>query len=293
MIKLQHSVFALPFAVAGAFLSARSAGSAAPSWGALALIVLAMVSARSAAMAFNRIVDRDFDAANPRTAGRHLPAGRLSVRAAWAFLAGSVALFAGACAAFLPLYDNPWPARLGAGVLAVLLGYSLSKRFTSLCHFWLGVSLGLAPVAAGIAVAGTTDSPGVPPEVWLLAAGVALWTAGFDVIYACQDAEFDRATGLRSVPASLGVAGALWVARACHVAAWLLLAMAVGGAGLGGIARAGLGVAMALLLWEHSLLGDLRLRRPDLSRVDAAFFTANGAVSLAVGACIVADVLVG
>jgi 4-hydroxybenzoate polyprenyltransferase len=291
MIKFSHSVFALPFALLAAFLAARDTEAGRPEWGQIGLIVASMVAARSAAMAFNRLADVRFDAANPRTAGRHLPAGRLSVAAVAAFTVITGAAFLAVCVLFDVFYANPWPTYLGAPVLAFLLGYSYAKRFTALSHFWLGAALCLAPVAAFIALRGRPGDPGITAEALLLAGSVLLWTAGFDIIYACQDTDFDRRAGLRSVPAALGNAGALWLSRACHVGAVGCLAGVGVIAGLGPVFGAAVVLAAGLLVYEHSLVGDWRLSRPDLSRVDAAFFTVNGILSVAVAALAIADVL--
>jgi 4-hydroxybenzoate polyprenyltransferase len=227
-----------------------------------------MAMARSAAMAFNRLVDRRIDARNPRTSGRHLPAGILSVGAVAAFTMACGLGFIAATLLFLP--RNPWPLILSVPVLAWLLGYSYAKRFTSLAHFWLGAALMLAPVAAWIAIRGALAWPPV-----LLGAAVLCWVAGFDVIYACQDAEFDRASGLRSVPARLGVGGALRLAAACHLA----MVAALVGLGLsyplGWIYFAGVAVVAVLLLYEHALV-----RPDDLTRVNMAFFQVNVGISL-------------
>jgi len=267
MIKFEHSIFALPFALVGALLAWRQQGFATSDLaGKLAWIVAAMVGARSAAMAFNRLVDAAVDARNPRTATRHIPAGLLSPRFVWLFFAASVALFLLASYAL-----NSLCLALSPVALAVILAYSFTKRFTSLSHLVLGLALGIAPTAAWIAITGAIDAR----TGWLTLA-VLLWTAGFDIIYACQDHDFDRAAGLHSIPAALGVARALWLSRALHAAmigALLALASAFG---LGTLAYAGIAMVAALLLYEHSLV-----KHNDLSRVDVAFFTLNGWVSIA------------
>jgi len=262
MIKLQHTVFALPFAVIS-LVTATGAG-----WPPVRIwlwVLVAMVSARTAAMTFNRLVDQDIDAENPRTAGRPLPTGRLSRRFAWGVLAGSVAIFFVAAAAL-----NPLCLALAPPALAVLLAYSYTKRFTALSHLWLGFALGISPIGAWAAATGRLA---LPPMV--LGLGVMLWVAGFDVIYSLQDEVFDREHGLHSIPVRLGAAGALRVARLLHtgaLACFLVFALMAGG---GPWRLAAVALAVALLLWQH------RLARPgDLSRVDAAFFTANGALSL-------------
>jgi 4-hydroxybenzoate polyprenyltransferase len=197
--------------------------------------------------------------------------------------------FLGVCLLFNVLYANPWPMYLGGPVLAFLCVYSYTKRFTALSHFWLGASLMAAPVSVYISLRGAPGDPGIAPEAILLGAAVLFWTAGFDIIYACQDVDFDRSAGLHSVPAALGPRAALWLARACH-AATLGFLVAVGRqAGLGVLYWAGVGATALLLVIEHSLVGDWRLARPDLSRVNAAFFTVNGCVSLSLATLAVLD----
>jgi 4-hydroxybenzoate polyprenyltransferase len=266
MIKFEHSVFALPFALTGALLAFRDAGfDGSGIWRKLAWIVAAMVCARSAAMAFNRLVDQDIDARNPRTRSRHLPAGLLSRGFAWTFVAVAAALFFFAAGQL-----NQLCLRLAPVALAVIFFYSFTKRFTSFSHVVLGFCLGIAPAAAWIAVRGSLD----PRILWLTAA-VTCWTAGFDVIYSCQDFEFDSAEDLWSLPRALGIAGALRVARMLHVLMIVCLLMLVYALHLGVLAVAGVGAVVALLLYEHSLV-----KATDLSRVNAAFFTMNGYVSV-------------
>jgi 4-hydroxybenzoate polyprenyltransferase len=266
MIKFEHSVFALPFALTGALLAWRDAGFPRELlWARLAWIVLAMVAARSVAMAFNRVLDADIDGRNPRTKARHLPAGLLSRRFAWGFIvfwAGVFFLAAGAL--------NPLCLRLAPLALGIVMFYSFTKRFTSLAHLVLGFSLGIAPAAAWIAMRGTLDSR----ILWLTAA-VTLWTAGFDIIYACQDYAFDVQSGLYSIPRRLGIAGALWLARVLHLGMLVCLVALIRSFGLGPTAGAGIVAVAGLLLWEHRLV-----RADDLSRIDAAFFTMNGYVSV-------------
>ncbi|MET0650243.1 MAG: UbiA-like polyprenyltransferase [Pyrinomonadaceae bacterium] len=267
MIKIEHTLFALPFAFLGALLAARgfTATGLPTLWQAL-WITLAMVGARSAAMAFNRIADREFDARNPRTATRAIPAGQLSVSFAWAFTLASAALF------FLASAMLNWLALLLSPVaLASVLLYSYTKRFTSLSHVVLGWCLGIAPTGAWVAVRGAIDSP-VPLLLTLL---VLLWTAGFDVLYACQDTEFDRGAGLRSIPARLGVSRALWVSRLLHAGAFAALVGLYFLTDLGVPALAGVAATGALLVYQHSLV-----RADDLSRLNAAFFTTNAFVSV-------------
>ena len=260
MIKFQHTLFALPFAFIGAILAAPSWPSARQAgW-----ILLAMVGARSAAMVWNRIADLEIDRRNPRTAMRPLVTGELGLRFAWSFLAASLALFFLAAARLnrLALVLSPVAA-------AIILSYSYAKRVTWLTHLHLGASLGLAPVGAWIGVAG---SLGAPPL--LLGAAVTLWVAGFDVLYACQDAEFDRAHGLLSIPARFGIRASLAISSVLHAVMVALLLAVAWLAPLGAAWLAGVGLTAALLVYEHRLV-----RPDDLSRLDAAFFTVNGAVS--------------
>ena len=266
MIKFEHSVFALPFAMTGALLAFRESGFAiADLWWKLVWIVVAMVGARSAAMAFNRLVDASIDARNPRTRTRHLPAGLLSHGFGWGFVVVSSALFLLAAWAL-----NPLCLRLAPLALAIVFFYSFTKRFTSFAHLVLGFSLGIAPAAAWIAVRGELD----PRILWLTAA-VTFWTAGFDIIYSCQDYEFDCAEELFSVPRFLGIGRALLVARALHIAMIACLLLLVWSLHLGALALAGVAAIVALLFYEHSLV-----KPNDLSRVNAAFFTMNGYVSV-------------
>jgi 4-hydroxybenzoate polyprenyltransferase len=228
-------------------------------------MVVAMVGARSAAMAFNRLIDADLDARNPRTAGRHLPAGLLSKSFAWGFVALSMLVFLVAARAL-----NALCFLLGPVALGVIFFYSFTKRFTSFSHLVLGFALGIAPAAAWIAILGSLD----PRILWLTAA-VTFWTAGFDIIYACQDYEFDGREGLFSLPRRFGIAGALWIARFFHLAMLGCLAMLVAGFQLGLLSLAGTALVALLLAYEHSLV-----KASDLSRVNAAFFTVNGYVSV-------------
>jgi 4-hydroxybenzoate polyprenyltransferase len=266
MIKFEHSVFALPFALTGALLAWREGGWAeARVAGKLFWIVAAMVLARSAAMAFNRLIDADIDGRNPRTKTRHLPAGLLGQGFAWAFVAATSGLFMLASGEL-----NRLCLRLAPVALAVIFFYSFTKRFTSFSHLVLGFSLGIAPAAAWMAVRGSLD----PRILWLTAA-VTFWTAGFDVIYACQDYEFDCAEALCSIPRRLGIAGALRLARGLHIAMVASLLTLIFALHLGPLALAGVAAVVALLAYEHSLV-----KPHDLSRVDAAFFTMNGWVSV-------------
>jgi 4-hydroxybenzoate polyprenyltransferase len=266
MIKFEHSVFALPFALTGALLALRESGFDAAQLGwKLAWIVAAMIAARSAAMAFNRLVDQEIDARNPRTRMRHLPAGTLTRGFAWAFVLAASGLFLLAAAEL-----NSLCLKLAPWALGVVFFYSFTKRFTSFSHLVLGFSLGIAPAAAWIAMRGSLD----PRILWLTAA-VTCWTAGFDIIYACQDYEFDSAEALHSIPRALGIARALRVAQALHVAMVASLGALVYSLHLGGLAWAGVAAVTALLIYEHSLV-----KPDDFSRVNAAFFTMNGYVSV-------------
>lgn len=262
MIKIEHTLFALPFALLGAVLAAQGV----PTVRELLWITLAMFGARSCAMAFNRLVDRDYDARNPRTRMRALPAGTLSVSFVWLFTIISAAVFFIAAAML-----NRLTLALAPIALASLLLYSYTKRFTSLSHLVLGWCLAIAPTGAWVAVRGTIDSP-VP---LLLSLIVLLWTAGFDVLYACQDLEFDRAEGLRSIPEKIGIANALWYSRMLHVDAFAALVALYLTAGLGTLALVGLVLTGALLVYQHTLV-----RADDLRRLNAAFFTTNAFVSV-------------
>jgi len=262
MIKIEHTLFALPFAFLGAVLAANGVPTA---W-QITWIVVAMVGARSAAMAFNRISDSRFDARNPRTASRAIPAGLLSVGFVWAFTVVFAALFL-----FAASMLNRLTLILAPIALASVLLYSFTKRWTQFSHIVLGWCLAIAPTGAWIAVRGEIGSP-VP---LLLSLVVLLWTAGFDILYACQDYEFDRREGLRSIPARFGIARALWIARSLHAAAFLALVWLYLVTGLGPIAIAGVIATGALLVYQHSLV-----RADDLQRLNAAFFTTNAFVSV-------------
>jgi 4-hydroxybenzoate polyprenyltransferase len=264
MIKFEHSVFALPFALVGALLAARMGGGL-PTWRQLLWIVIAMVSARSAAMTVNRIADREYDRRNPRTANRAIPAGDLSVGFAWAFTAVLSAVLIIAAWQL-----NAAALKLSPLALAVLFFYSYTKRFTTWSHFVLGFCLGISPAAAWIAIRGSLDW-----RMLILSAAVTLWVGGFDVLYACQDVEFDEAAGLYSIPRRFGIARALAVARTMHL---LMAALLVGLAWsfhLAWPAWAGIAVVAALLSYEHSLV-----KPDDLSKINAAFFAVNGYISL-------------
>ncbi len=262
MIKFEHTLFALPFA----FLGAVMAANGLPMWWHILWITLAMIGARSAAMTFNRIADRDIDAANPRTADRELPSGKLSIGFAWSFLLVSVGLF------FIAAYSLNWLTFVLSPIaLLSVLGYSYAKRFTSLAHILLGWALAISPTAAWIAVRGTIDSE-VP---LLLSLFVLMWTAGFDVLYACQDYEFDRKAGLRSIPARFGIKNSLWIARLFHAQAFIVLLFLLLIAELGWLALAGVLAVGALMIYQHTLV-----KANDLSRMNAAFFTTNAFVSV-------------
>ncbi|MBN2446608.1 MAG: 4-hydroxybenzoate octaprenyltransferase [Phycisphaerae bacterium] len=280
MVKVAHSVFAMPFALLAMFLAARPN---LPTLTQFVLIVICMVAARSAAMTFNRICDARIDAANPRTSNRPLPTGRLSSRHAWAFFICSVLVFELACLVFWLEIHNPWPTILSLPVLALLCVYSYTKRFTRWSHVVLGLAIGSSPVAAWIAInPGTLDLP-----AWLLMVAVVFWIGGFDLIYACQDVDFDRRTGLLSVPSVMGVDAALNLARLFHL---LTVAALVG---VGVTASLGLIYFVAVLLVTILLIVENALvSARDLSRVNLAFFTVNGVVSMLFGTLGIIDVLV-
>lgn len=262
MIKFEHTLFALPFAFLGAILAANGL----PAWQQIVWITVAMVGARSAAMTFNRIVDRDVDAANPRTANREIPSGKVSVGFAWAFLYVSIGVF------LLASYSLNWLTfALSPVALIVVLGYSYAKRFTAFAHVFLGLALAISPSAAWIAVRGSLDEE-IPLLLSLL---VLMWTAGFDALYACQDSDFDRKAGLHSIPARFGIARSLWIARLFHGQAFIVLLLLYFATGLGWPALIGVGLVGALLTYQHTLV-----KANDLSRLNAAFFTTNAFVSV-------------
>ena len=281
MIRFSHTVFAMPFAVLATIMAwclpAPEGEKVALTWQAGLGILLCMVFARSAAMAFNRLVDRKIDAENPRTATRHIPAGILSAQSVLLF---TVACSLGFVASTLLFWPNWLPLALSIPVLAFLCGYSYTKRFTSLAHYWLGISLMLAPICAWVAIRGEVvlhHPSDILPAV-MLGLGVLFWVAGFDIIYACQDAEFDRDAKLRSVPATFGVPGALRIAAVSHLLAVIAFAMLPLTAPLlGTIYWVGLAGVAALLLYEHALV-----RPNDLSRVNLAFFNVNTIIGLGV-----------
>ena len=272
MIKWEHSIFALPFALTGAVLAAAGW----PRLSVLFWIVVCMVSARSAAMAFNRLVDARLDAANPRTAMRALPAGKLSSAFVTGFVILSAAIFLLAAGML-----NRLTLELAPLTLIILLAHSYMKRVTRWSHLVLGLALGIAPTAAWIAVRGSFD-----PRIAVLTGAVLLWVAGFDVLYACQDFEHDRAAGLNSVPQAFGLGPAFWIARAMHVGMLVMLLWLVRLFALGPLALAGVATVAALLLYEHSIISPR-----DLRRMNAAFFTLNGLISIAFFCFFAADVL--
>ncbi len=271
MIKWEHSIFALPFALTAAVL-------AADGWPPLRVlwwIAVCMVSARSAAMAFNRLADAKLDAANPRTATRALPAGQLSPTFVAAFIVGAAAVFILGAAML-----NRLSLSLSPVALAVVLLYSYMKRITRWSHLVLGLALGIAPAGAWIAVRGSLD-----PKILFLPAIVLLWVGGFDVLYACQDFDHDRASGLNSIPQAFGIEGAFWIARAMHGATAILLFVFAHVFGLGPIALVGLALVVLLLAYEHAIISP-----HDLRRMNAAFFTLNGVISVVFFVSVATDV---
>lgn len=262
MIKFEHTLFALPFAFLGAVLAADGL----PTWWQILWITVAMFGARSAAMTFNRIADRKIDAENPRTANREIPSGKLSVNFAWIFLIASIIIFE------IAAYSLNWLTfALSPVALLSVLGYSYAKRFTSLAHLILGWSLAISPTAAWIAVRGAIDSE-IPLLLSLL---VLMWTAGFDVLYACQDYEFDKKAGLRSIPARFGIKNSLWIARIFHFQAFIVLLLLYLITDLGVIALIGVIATGLLMIYQHTLV-----KPNDLSKMNAAFFTTNAFVSV-------------
>ena len=272
MIKWEHSIFALPFAFCGAMLAAGGL----PAWRLMAWIVVAMVSARSAAMAFNRLADTSIDAANPRTSTRALPVGRLTPAFVTTFVLAACGIFVLAASQL-----NRLTLMLSPLALVVILLYSYTKRFTRWSHLILGFALGIAPAAAWIAVRGSLD-----PRILLLTAAVTFWVGGFDVIYACQDHDYDRSHGLHSLPRHLGIRNALIIARLFHIVMIGLLVALIVTFGLGKLAFVGVIAVAALLLYEHALV-----RHDDLSKLNAAFFTMNGVISVVFFAFVASDLL--
>jgi 4-hydroxybenzoate polyprenyltransferase len=284
-IKLAHTVFALPFAILGGAMVAQgqTAGTLAI---AFILILICMVAARTWAMVFNRYVDRGIDAANPRTARRALAAGRVTPADARLVLAGSALVFIGACALFWVIQSNTWPLVWSVPVLGWIAMYSLTKRFTALCHLVLGVSLALAPIAAAVALA--PELVLSTPALFFTAGYVALWVAGFDVIYGLQDLDYDRDNQLNSIPARLGWRGAIWVSRLLHILAQgLLIAAALAHDELGVIFGTAVGIAGALLIFEHAVLA-----RRGRAGLQMAFFTINGIISVLLGLAGVTDLII-
>ena len=272
MIKFEHTIFALPFALMGAVMAARGW----PEGGTLFWIILAMAGARSSAMAFNRLVDREIDRRNPRTASRALPVGILTTVQVWIFVGATTAVF------FVAAWQlNTLALALSPLALAIIWGYSYTKRFTDYSHLFLGLAIGIAPSAAWVAVTGALD---LAPLA--LTVAVMFWVAGFDVIYSLQDIDFDRKSGLHSLPARLGVRGALWVSASMHAATILCLLLTRAWYPVGGWYFAGVAGVALLLAYEHSLVTP-----EDLSKVNAAFFTVNGFISMGLLGCVVADVL--
>ena len=273
MIKFEHSVFALPFALTGALLAARATHQAPSGWPTLrqiSWIVVAMVAARSAAMTMNRIADIRYDRENPRTRQRALATGALSLQFAWLFTLVAVAIF------FVAAWQlNPLALKLAPLALGILFFYSFTKRFTNWSHLFLGFALGISPAAAWIAITGGLDA-----RMLILCAAVTLWVGGFDVLYACQDIDYDRSAGLFSVPKKFGIANALLIARVMHVVVVALLAWLAFSFGLPWPAWLGIGVVTALLAYEHSLV-----KADDLSKLDAAFFAMNGYISMSFLVC--------
>ena len=289
-IKLAHSVFALPFAVLGAFLAARAGDVPAPRFaGQLALILLCMFFARTWAMLVNRLADWRFDRENPRTARRIIASGRLSPREGWLVALACAACFMICCALFWFFFANPWPTILGLPVLGWIALYSYTKRFTFLCHLFLGGALAASPIAAAIAVAPQTifGFETLQPAIYLIGGFVLFWVAGFDIAYALADIDFDRATGLHSIPARLGPRGALWAARFLHFNALVCLLLAwLSAEPFGPLMLGAIGAVSGVLIAEHIILA-----RRGVAGLPLAFFTLNGFISLLLGAAGVTDIL--
>jgi len=287
-IKLAHSVFALPFAVLAGVLALPQGASAGTVAGLIGLVVVCMVLARTWAMLVNRLADHAMDAENPRTAKRAVASGRVSVRSGWAIALACAVLFVGVCALFFVFFGNAWPVMLSVPVLGWIALYSYTKRFTALCHVFLGSALAISPVAAVLAVNPEAMlSPPVGGTVGFIAGFVLLWVAGFDIAYALQDLDFDRTTGVHSIPAKLGPRGALWVSRLMHACAFGLLAGAWFVSPVFGVFFLGaLVVVFAALLAEH-----LVLHKQGVKGLPVAFFTMNGLISVAIAILGIADVL--
>jgi 4-hydroxybenzoate polyprenyltransferase len=282
MVRFSHSVFALPFALIATFLAGRHLPGGLPSTDQLLLILVCMVAARSFAMTFNRIADFAIDARNPRTSGRPLQTSRITLAQAWLFTIIAAAAFITACGGFYYLHANTWPLTLCLPTLAWLAGYSYAKRFTALAHFILGAGIAFAPTAAWIAI----DPASLGWPAILLTGAVLFWIAGFDIIYACQDVEVDRRDGLFSIPARLGIAPALRISRLCHLLTVALLIALGMAAHLGWLYGCGVAVTAVLLAAEQAVV-----KPNDLSRVNLAFFTLNGCVSLLLALAAVTDTL--
>lgn len=272
MIKFEHTVFALPFAIMSAFIAAEGL----PSLAKLGWILVAMVGARSCAMAFNRLADAEIDSKNPRTVTRAIPAGLITKGSVWVFTIVSAGLLV-----FASWRLNPLAFALSPVALLVIMGYSYTKRFTALSHFWLGLALSISPVGAWIAIKGQFDWTPI-----VLCSVVLLWTAGFDIIYACQDVNFDRKHGLYSIPARIGIRWALWLSSALHVIAVGLLFSIPLLTELGLFYYIGVGIVVLIFIYEHAIV-----KPNDLSRVNLAFFTLNGMISLVLMALSIADIL--
>ena len=275
MIKFEHTIFALPFAIMSAFIAADTEDRL-PSLTEFGWILVAMVGARSCAMAFNRLADAEIDSQNTRTATRAIPAGLITKGAVWIFTLVSAGLLV--CAAWRL---NPLAFALSPVALAIIMGYSYTKRFTALSHLWLGLALSISPVGAWIAIKGQFDWTPI-----ILCCVVLLWTAGFDIIYACQDVNFDRKHGLHSIPARIGIRWALWVSSAMHVVAVFLLFCIPRFAEMGHFYFVGVWIVVFIFIYEHAIV-----KPDDLSRVNLAFFTLNGMISLVLMALSIADIL--
>lgn len=290
LVRFSHTLFAMPLTLLAAVLAGRQAYGPGllgrgQFWGQLGLVVLCMVAARCAAMTFNRIVDVAYDGKNPRTAGRPLVRGELTLAQAWSFYAACSAAFVALCGLFWLAWGNPWPLALAVPVLVVLSGYSLTKRWTSLCHFVLGLADGLAPLAAWIAI----SSSGVGLSAAELLLAMAFWIGGFDILYALADRELDIRLGLHSLPVAAGPARAMWISRLCHVAALgFLAAVAANESGiLGRPYLAGVAIAAGILLWQHKTL------RPECpAAMERVFFIGNALVGTLVGAAGILDVVI-
>jgi 4-hydroxybenzoate polyprenyltransferase len=280
-IKIQHTVFAMPWALLSAVLAAKIYPNLW-AWGKLGLIIICMIAARTVAMSANRLFDAAIDAKNPRTAGRAIPAGKLSSKFVAGIGIGCAIVFIAATAGFEFFYRNIWPLVLSVPVLGFLSCYPLLKKFTELCHYYLGMALALAPVCAWVAIAGRLDWPPL-----IMFAAVLTWTAGFDIIYACQDFQSDREGGIFSVPAKLGIGPALWVSRGTHlISAGMIVLLGFAVAQFGWLYAIGAGAAVLLLIVEQSLV-----RPSDLSKANLAFFTINGIISVLLGTLGIIDLI--